>query len=71
VSAKEWVKLFAEELGAEPPSGEEFAGILKLAAEAAHSSERMAAPVACWVAAKTGKPLDELIEIAAAAGGDG
>jgi Domain of unknown function (DUF6457) len=68
VSAKEWVKLYAEKLGAEAPSGGEFAGILKLAAEAAHSSERTAAPVACWVAARTGRPLEELIEIATGIG---
>jgi uncharacterized protein DUF6457 len=68
VSAKEWVELFAAELGAERPSRDEFAGILELAAEAAHSSERTAAPVACWVAAKTGRSLEELIEIAARTG---
>lgn len=69
MTAREWVELFADELGAKGPSGEEFAGILKLAAEAAHSSERTAAPVACWVAARTGRPLDELLEVAARTGG--
>lgn len=68
MSAKEWMKQYAEKVGADAPSGEEFAAILKLAAEAAHSSERTAAPVACWVAAKTGRPLEELIEIAAGVG---
>src|SRR5207249_12333436 len=41
-----------------------FRSILELAAEAAHSSERVAAPVACWVAAKTGVPLNDALEAA-------
>ena len=31
--------------------------ILRLAAVAAHASERIAAPIACWVAGTTGRPL--------------
>jgi hypothetical protein len=64
VTAEQWVDRYAEKLGAEAPSKEEFARILELAAEAAHSSERIAAPIACWVAARTGRPLAELIELA-------
>jgi len=64
VTAEEWVEQFAQELGAGAPSKEEIDRILELAAEAAHSSERTAAPVACWIGALTGKPLAELIEIA-------
>lgn len=64
MSADEWVKRFAAELGGEPPGEEEFAAILELAAEAAHSSERVAAPVACWIAARTGTPLDVALEVA-------
>jgi hypothetical protein len=54
MNAKEWIAAFAERLGTEPPSTEEFRVLLDLAGEAAHSSERVAAPVACWVAAKAG-----------------
>ena len=36
--------------------------MLDLAGEAAHSSERVAAPVACWVAARAGVTPDEAIE---------
>jgi hypothetical protein len=64
MTAEQWVERFAEEIGAEPPSEAEFARILELAAEAAHSSERMAAPVACWIAGRTGRPLAELAEVA-------
>jgi hypothetical protein len=35
-----------------------------LAGAAAHSSERVAAPAATWLAAKAGRPLDEALEIA-------
>jgi Domain of unknown function (DUF6457) len=54
MNAKEWIAAFAQELGVEPPSTEEFRVLLDLAGEAAHSSERVAAPVACWVAARAG-----------------
>ena len=36
----------------------------ELAAEAAHSSERTAAPIACWIAGRSGKQLTELVEVA-------
>lgn len=54
MNARQWIDAYAERLGTAPPSAEEFATLLDLAAEAAHSSERVAAPVACWVAAKAG-----------------
>jgi hypothetical protein len=64
MTAEEWVEQFGKELGAEPPSEDEFARILELAAEAAHTSERTAAPVACWIAGRTGRPLAELLDVA-------
>jgi hypothetical protein len=66
VNAKEWLAEYAERLGTVPPASEEFAVILELAGAAAHSSERVAAPAATWVAAKSGRPLDEALEIAKA-----
>jgi hypothetical protein len=54
VNATEWIAAYAEKLGTTPPSSAEFDALLELAAEAAHSSERVAAPVACWVAARAG-----------------
>lgn len=70
VTAEQWVEQFAKELGAEVPSRAEFDEVLALAAVAAHSSERTAAPVACWIAGRTGRPLTELIEIAERTAGD-
>lgn len=64
MNAKEWVAAYAEQLGVEPPSPAEFTAILDLAAEAAHASDRIAAPVACWLAAKTDRPLDESLALA-------
>jgi hypothetical protein len=64
MTAMEWLRRFADELGAEPLEDEEFVRILELAAEAAHASERKAAPVACWIAGRAGVPLPEAIEAA-------
>jgi len=60
MTAQEWVRTFAERVGAEPPGQEQIDEILKLASVAAHSSERIAAPIACWIAGTTGRPLAEL-----------
>ena len=37
---------------------------MKLAAVAAHSSERIAAPIACWVAGANGVEIERAIELA-------
>jgi uncharacterized protein DUF6457 len=61
MNAREWIDAYAERLGVEPPTTEEFSTLLDLAGEAAHSSERVAAPVACWIAARAGRdPADAL-----------
>jgi Domain of unknown function (DUF6457) len=66
MNAKEWVAAYAEQLGVEPPTAAEFTAILDLAAEAAHASDRLAAPVACWLAAKADRSLDESLAVARA-----
>lgn len=56
-----WVRDYAEALGVPPPSDEDVDTILRLAAIAAHASERWAAPVSCWLAAQAGwTPADAL-----------
>jgi hypothetical protein len=62
--AKQWIARFAEELGTEPPTAEEFKAILDLAGEAAHASERVAAPVATWLSSRAGKSPEESIALA-------
>jgi Domain of unknown function (DUF6457) len=64
MNAKEWIAAYAERLGTEAPSAQDWSTILDLAGEAAHSSERVAAPVACWVAARAGVGLDEALTAA-------
>jgi uncharacterized protein DUF6457 len=64
MNAKEWVVAYAELLGVAPPTAAEFAAILELAAEAAHASDRIAAPVACWLAAKVDRSLEESLALA-------
>ncbi len=68
---REWIDAFAERLGVASPGDEEVEQILRLAAEAAHASQRTAAPVACWLAARAGIGLDAALDRATTiAGGD-
>ncbi len=71
MNAREWLAAYAEKLGTAPPSTEEFKTLLDIAAEAAHTSERVAAPAACWVAARAGVDLDEALRVARDLDGSG
>jgi hypothetical protein len=64
MNAREWLAAFAEKLGTEAPSTEEFKTLLDLAGEAAHSSERVAAPLSCWLAARAGVEPEEALKLA-------
>jgi hypothetical protein len=66
MNAKQWLAAYAEQLGVEPPTAAEFTAVLDLAAEAAHGSERVAAPVACWLSAKAGRSPEESLALARA-----
>lgn len=57
--AAQWIEEFCDAIGMPAPTEEETEAILRLAAVAAHASERTAAPVACWIAGASGKPLAE------------
>jgi hypothetical protein len=63
-SAEHWIDAYAAALGRPAPSAEEMDRVLKLASVAAHASERRAAPIACWLAAQAGVPLDEALVLA-------
>ena len=64
MTAQEWIQAFASEIGAEAPGSIQSEQILKLAAVAAHASERTAAPIACYLAGRAGKSLDDAIAAA-------
>jgi hypothetical protein len=52
----EWIARFARELGVDPPLPETVELLLTLAGEAAHSSERTAAPIACYLVGRAHTP---------------
>ncbi len=70
MSPEDWIAAFAGKLGEDVPSEDEFNAILDLAAVAAHSSERTAAPVAAWLAGRSGRPLGEVQKLADEVAGD-
>jgi hypothetical protein len=71
MDAPDWLAAYAERLGVAAPTDDELRAVLDLAGEAAHSSERIAAPVACWLAARAGVELDEAMRLAREVGSDG
>ncbi|EHN11985.1 hypothetical protein PAI11_11330 [Patulibacter medicamentivorans] len=58
-----WLEAFASGAGAAPPTDEELRQLLDLARHAAHRSQRQAAPIACWIAGRTGRPVAELLAL--------
>ncbi len=66
MNADEWVAAYAERLGIEPPTPDEMNTLLELAGVAAHASERIAAPIACWMTARAGRSPAEALELAKA-----
>jgi hypothetical protein len=54
MTMQEWIAAYAEKLGIPVPTDTEIEQLLDLAAVAAHASERTAAPVSCWLAARAG-----------------
>lgn len=71
MNAPDWLAAYADKLGIPAPTADELTAVLDLAGEAAHSSERIAAPVACWLAARAGVDLDEAMRLAREVDGDG
>jgi hypothetical protein len=64
MDAEQWIAAYAQRLGTEPPTADELEAVLELAGEAAHASERKAAPVATWLSAKAGRTLQESLALA-------
>lgn len=64
MTAQEFLAAFAIEVGVPAPTQAELDALLELAALAAHGSERLAAPLACWMGGVSGRPADELLAAA-------
>lgn len=74
VTVQEFLEAFSAQVGVPSPSAAEFGALLELASIAAHSSERLAAPLACWMGGASGMPAAELLAAAkrvTAGSGDG
>ena len=65
-SGSEWVERYSARLGVDPPSTQDISILLDLAGVAAHSSERTAAPISCWLAARAGITITEALNLAQA-----
>lgn len=63
-SIEHWLNAFATRLGVERPSDAERDAILALAGTAAHASDRSVAPIACWMAAASGRSVHEALDLA-------
>ena len=64
MTAEEWLRMFADEIGVGAPTQDEMDEILRLAAVAAHASERIAAPIACYLAGTSGRMLGDARRVA-------
>lgn len=64
VTAQEFLEAFAGQVGVPAPTAEEFETLLEVAAIAAHRSERVAAPLACWMGGASGMAAADLLAAA-------
>jgi Domain of unknown function (DUF6457) len=68
MTGREWIDAFALALGVEPPDDATFEALLDLAGTAAHDSERIAAPIACWLVGRAGRDLEDASRLAVGVG---
>ena len=71
MTAQEWLAEFAARFGVDPPDPDTVEELLALAGTAAHASERIAAPLACWLVGKAGVEPAEAGRLAAQVSSDG
>ena len=64
MNGSEWITAFAERLGIPAPDQATIDTLLELASVAAHSSERLAAPLACNLVGAAGIDPAEALAIA-------
>ncbi|WP_210495569.1 DUF6457 domain-containing protein [Patulibacter sp. SYSU D01012] len=58
-----YLAVLAEQLGEAAPTADEIRELLDVARHAAHRSQRQAAPLACWIAGRSGRPVREVLEL--------
>lgn len=63
MDAAEWLATYAAELGVAPPDEETVERLLELAGIAAHSSERIAAPITTWLVGVAGLDVERALEL--------
>jgi hypothetical protein len=59
-----WLDRYAAALGSPPVSEDDVDALLTLAGVAAHASERTAAPISCFLVARSGVPIAEALAAA-------
>jgi hypothetical protein len=64
MTGEKWLQALATELGVPVPTEQETTDLLALASTAAHASERVAAPLSCWLAARAGLTAAEALAVA-------
>jgi hypothetical protein len=70
MTGNEWIATFAAELGVEPLAEADVEALLDLAGVAAHASERLAAPLTCFLVARAGIAPVEALALARRLAGD-
>jgi hypothetical protein len=66
MTGREWIAAFATAIGVEAPDDDAVEELLALAGVAAHASERIAAPIACYLVGRAGIDLSAALAAAAA-----
>jgi hypothetical protein len=66
VTGREWIDAFAARLEVTAPDEQTVEELLALAGIAAHQSERIAAPIACYLVGRAGLDAARAGELAAA-----
>lgn len=64
MTVETWLRALATELGIPVPTEQETTDLLALASTSAHASERVAAPLSCWLAARAGITAAEALAVA-------
>ena len=64
MDVSEFLAAFEAEIGMRAPDPQDSDALLELAGIAAHASERLAAPLACWMGGVSGLSADELLAAA-------